>query len=699
MKRTNDLLVEIGTEELPPADVRPALSQLEAGVRRALGDLRIEVGQVTTHGTPRRLLVFCTDVATRQAPVVRTVKGPAAHVAYDRDGRPTQAAVGFARSQGVPVESLQVDDVGGRRYVLASLREAGRPTAQIIPQAFVDVVGSLTFSKTMRWGSGDARFVRPVRWVLALFGTQVLHLEIAGVRAGRKTFGHRVLSAGTRVVKSPREYFRVLRAGHVILDADERQRRITTESTALAAEVHSRVQLDPKLVEETVMTTEHPVALRGAFSREFLSLPQEVLVTVMQHHQKYFPIVDRQQRVQPYFIAVRDGGRQHLALVRESHEWVLRARLADARFFFDEDRARRLEDYVPALAGLVVQAQQGTMADKTRRLGQLASQVAGVLQLGPQAQASLRRVVLLCKADLVTHLVGEFPELQGVVGGIYASLDGEDADVAQAIREHYHPTGAGDQPPKSLLGALLGVIDRVDTLVGALAAGLAPTGSQDPYGLRRAAQGLVEILLAHHLPLPLTPLIAEAVAGYGKARDELVGQVADFVWQRLRAYLVDRGLRYDLVDAALAVRSDVILEAAERAHALQAFAARAEFVRLYVAYDRASRILTTDGEAVPDPGLFEVDAERTLYEASTAAQTAVADATQRRDYIRALEVLVPLAGPVDQLFEDVLIMTPDPRVQANRLALLRRVVRVFRAVADFSKVVMADATNQGRTAH
>ncbi len=699
MKRTHELLVEIGTEELPPADVRPALQQLEAGVRKALGGLRVDVGKITTYGTPRRLVVFCTDVATRQAPVVRTVKGPAAHVAYDRDGRPTQAAIGFARSQGVPVESLQVEDAGGRRYVIASLREAGGPTARIFPPAFVDVVSNLMFSKTMRWGSGDARFVRPVRWVLALFGTQVMRLEIAGVRAGRRTFGHRVLSEGARVVKSPRGYFRVLRAGHVILEADERQRRITSESTALAAEVHGLVQLDPKLVEETVMTTEHPVALRGAFNREFLSLPQEVLVTVMQHHQKYFPIVDRQRRLQPYFIAVRDGGRQHLALVRESHEWVLRARLADARFFFDGDRARRLEDYVPALAGLVVQAQQGTLADKTRRLGQLAAHVAEVLQLDPTAQAGLRRAALLCKADLVTHLVGEFPELQGIVGGIYASLDGEDPDVAQAIREHYHPIGAGDPPPKSLLGALLSAIDRVDTLVGALAAGLAPTGSQDPYGLRRAAQGLIEILLAHHLPLPLTPLIAEAVRGYGKAADELVREVTDFVWQRLRAHLIDRGLRYDLVDAALAVRRDVVLEAAERAHALQAFAARAEFVRLYVAFDRASRILTAHEEAAPDPKLFEVSAERKLFEASTAAQAAVADATQKRDYLRALEALVPLAGPVDQLFEDVLIMTPDPRVQANRLALLGGVARVFRAVADFSKVVMTDATNQGRTTH
>jgi len=415
----------------------------------------------------------------------------------------------------------------------------------------------------------------------------------------------------------------------------------------------------------------------------------------MQHHQKYFPVVDRQQRLQSYFIAVRDGGRSHLTQVRESHEWVLQARLADARFFLKEDRARRLEGYVPELAGLVLQAQLGTMADKTQRLGQLASHISDVLRLSPEVHAKLNRAVVLCKADLVTHLVQEFPELQGVVGGIYASLDGEDADVAQAIREHYRPTGAADQAPQGLAGAILGVIDRTDTVVGLLVAGLAPSGSQDPYGLRRAAQGLIEILLAHHLPISLTSLITAAVQAYGKTNDKLVEQVRDFVWQRLRTYLIDRGLRYDLVDAALAASADIVLDAAERAYVLQAYSARPEFVRLYVAFDRASRILTANGTAAPDPGLFEVDAERVLYAATRTAQAAVAEAVKRRDYLRALQALVPLADPIDQLFVDVLIMAPDPQVQANRLALLRRVADIFRAVADFSKVVMADdARNQ-----
>lgn len=688
MSATADLLLEIGTEELPPADVRPALQQLETGVRRVLGELRIQCARVQAFGTPRRLVVFGAAVSTRQRPAVRDVKGPAARIAYEHDGRPTQAAIGFARSQGIPVEALHVAEVDGGRYVVASLREPGRSTTAVLPHALGEVVSSLAFSKTMRWGAGEARFARPVRWVLALFGSQVLRLEVAGVRAGRKTYGHRVLSPGMRTISHPPAYFRLMRRSFVILDPDERQRRIVTQSKALTAEIRGVPLVDPHLLEETVMTAEHPVALRGKFSREFLSLPPEVLITVMQHHQKYFPVEDRQHRLLPYFIAIRDGGPHHLSTVRESHEWVLWARFADARFFIKEDRTHRLEDYVPALEGLVLQAQLGTMADKTRRLIRLAAHVAQTLGLDRSAQDNLERAARSCKADLVTRLVGEFPELQGVIGGIYATLDGEPIDVAQAIGEHYRPAGAGDRPPTTLTGALLGLVDRCDTLVGAFAAGLAPTGSQDPYGLRRAGQGVIEIIWAHNLSLSLSDLVGAAAAGFGKVAREGIDAVLEFLQQRLRALLVDRGIRYDLVDAALAASGVEILGAAERAHALQAFAARAEFAWLYTAYDRASRILTAAAAPTPDPRLFESQAERILYERATAVQTQVAAAVQAREYGRALEALGQFVAPVDRFFEDVLVMAPDPQVRANRLALLRLVVTVFRVIADFSKVVM-----------
>lgn len=684
-----DLLLEIGTEELPPHDVRPAMEQLASGVRAALEELRIAVGSVRGYATSRRLIVFAADVANRQRPAERQVRGPAAAAAFDAQGRPTQAAVGFARSQRVRVEDLQVVAASGRRYVVAALEEPGRPAAAVLPDALAAIIGRLSFSKTMRWGDGDSRFARPVRWVVALLGTRVLTLQVAGLRAGRRTYGHRTLGGRGHLVKSPRHYVQMMRVAKVIVDPDDRRRRIESQAGALAAQVGGTPVLDPKLLEETVMSVEHPEALRGAFSEEFLSLPKEVLVTVMQHHQKYFPVEDRQHRLRPYFVAVRDGGRRHIATVRQGHQWVLEARLADARFFFNEDRKKRLEKYLPLLDGLTFQAQLGTMGDKTRRLTALARVLAGMALLDGHTTEALLRAATLCKADLVTHLVGEFPELQGTIGQIYAAMDGEATEVARAIGEHYRPTGAGDSAPKTQTGAFLGLIDKCDTLVGALAAGLAPTGSQDPYGLRRAAQGIVEIIMMLRLSIPLSKLVQAAAEGYGRGADRLE-EVTEFVRQRLRAILIDRGLRYDVVDAALAVSDDDLLAAADRAEALQAIADRPEFVRLYVAYDRASRILTAEAGDRIDAALFEAPAEHELLAKARAVGPQVRAAVEGGDYRQALERLLPLAAPVDRIFDDVLIMAPDVRVRANRLALLKEVANVFLLVADFSRIVVSE---------
>lgn len=692
-----DLLIEIGTEELPPREVRSALSQLASGLRASLDDLRIGVGDIQSFGTPRRLVIICRDVAGRQRPAVREVRGPAASAGFDSDGHPTQAALGFARSQGVPVEDLRILQVGDRRYVVAVIEERGRSTAAVLPEAVASAVSKLSFAKMMRWGEGEARFARPVRWVLALLGDRLLRLTIAGVLAGRKTNGHRVLSPRVRSVRDVRHYFEMLRSAGVIIDPDERQRLIETQARTLAVEVNGTPILDPQLLEETVMSVEHPQTLRGEFGEEFLSLPKEVLVTVMQHHQKYFAIEDRQHRLRPYFIAVRDGDRRHLATVRQSHEWVLQARLADARFFFDEDRKHRLQDYVPKLEGLIFHAQLGTMAEKTRRLVALARHLAALLMLdGHTTEASLRAAAL-CKADLVTHLVTEFPELQGTIGRIYAELDGEPTEVARAIEEHYRPTGADDSPPKSEVGALLGLIDKCDSLVGALSAGLGPTGSQDPYGLRRAAQGMVDIIQMLRLSLPVAALVTAAAEGYGQRRSDVRDEAIEFLRQRLRTLLIDRGHRYDLVDAALTVAGDDLLAAADRARALQAYQSRPEFARLYVAYDRASRILGADAAAAIDPALFEASVETALFEAINVISPRVRDAVAARDYQRAMETLLTLADPVNRIFDDVLIMAPDPRVRANRLALLRSVVELFRLVADFSKVVMQTGNGERGT--
>lgn len=698
-----DLLLEVGTEELPPGDVGPAMAQLGNSIATALRELRLEAGHLTTYATPRRLAVHVKDVADRQRPAERRVRGPAVNAAYDAQGRPTQAALGFARSQGVPVESLEMaEEAGGRRYVVAILKEQGSPAAAVLPGPIAAAITGLVFTKTMRWGNGDARFARPIRWLVALLGAQVLPVEVAGVRAGRVTYGHRALAPGPRLIRRPSDYASTLNAVKVMVDPAQRRRSIEQQALRLAGQVEGRVLLDPRLLEETVMSVEHPYALRGAFDRAFLSLPREVLVTVMQHHQKYFPVEDGQARLLAAFIAVRDGGATHAATVRQGHEWVLAARLADAKFFFQEDRKKRLEDYVPMLDGLVFQAQLGTMGDKTRRLVALTKVLASLVPLDGRTAESLERAALLCKADLVTRLVGEFPELQGTIGQIYATLDGEATDVARASSEHYRPVGAGDSAPKTHLGALLGLLDKGDTLVGAVGAGLMPTGSQDPYGLRRAAQGVVEIVLMLRLKLHLLVFLEQVRRQYtlqnlpaAKGRpaagpSDAPEQVTELLRQRLRATLIERGIRYDVADAALAVSGDDLLGAASRAEAIAAIAARPEFASLYVAYDRASRILSRDAADGIDPALFEAPVERALFETVLRVEQPVAQAAGGGDYGAALERLQSLVRPVNQIFDDVLIMAPDPRVRANRLALMRSVVGVFRQVADFSKIVMSE---------
>lgn len=697
-----DLLLEVGTEELPPGDIGPAVAQLGESIAKALQELRLQAGPISTYASPRRLAVFAKSVSERQRPAERQVRGPAASAAYDAEGRPTQAAVGFARSQGIAVDALEAVEVGGRRYVAAVIKEEGRPAAEVLPAAIAPAITNLSFTKTMRWGSGEARFSRPIRWLVALFGTQVLRLEVVGVRAGRITYGHRTLAPAPRPIRRPSDYVATLKAAKVIVDPKERKRGIEQQSRQLADQVQGRVMLDSRLLEETVMSVERPFALRGAFDRMFLSLPREVLVTVMQHHQKYFPVEDTSSRLLPVFIAIRDGASAHANIVRQGHEWVLAARLADAKFFFQEDRKNRLEEYVPMLEGLVFQARLGTMGDKTRRLVALSKVLASLASLDGRTLESLERGALLSKADLVTRLVGEFPELQGTIGHIYAAMDGEATDVARAIEEQYRPRGAGDSAPKTHLGALLGLLDKTDTLVGAISAGLMPTGSQDPFGLRRAAQGVVEIVMMLHLKLSLRGFLEEVQRQYAmqklpdgrprpeSAAAEVPGQVMELLRQRMRATLMERGTRYDIADAALAVSGDDLLGAASRAEALSALAKRPEFAALYIAYDRASRILGRDAGDGIDPALFEAPIEHALFETMEKVKQPVAQAAVGGDYTAALERLRPLVSPVNQIFDDVLIMAPDARVRANRLALMRSVVDIFRNVADFSKIVMSE---------
>jgi glycyl-tRNA synthetase beta chain len=699
------LVFEIGTEELPPQAAWDGARQLAEQAPRAFESARIAVGRVSSFSTPRRLVLIATDVEPRQRDLVREVRGPAVRVAYDAQGRPTAAAEGFAGGQGVPVSALERRVTPQGEYVYAVRREPGAAAAKVLGTLLPELAASLTFPKAMRWGTGTVRFARPVRWLVALLGSQVIACEFAGVAAGRRTYGHRILHPAAVSVPRAASYETVLKRSFVLLDPEERRRRIADAAREAAGEIGGRVVLDADLLDETVQLLEWPEAFVGRFADEFLALPREVLITVMQHHQKYFAVEDAGGALLPVFVGVRNGDRRGLAIVREGNEWVLRARLADGRFFFEEDRKRRLADRVQGLQDLVFLDRLGTMADKTARLERVAGVLTRLLHLAPSQGDLLRRAAHLSKADLITQVVRELPELQGVMGGIYARLDGEPAAVADAIREQYLPRGT--VLPSTPIGAYLALADKADTLLSALAAGMAPSGSQDPYGLRRAAAGIVAIILRRGMRLSLADLARGAGAAAGPDGARVLEEWRSTLRQRLRAMLIDEGISYDTVDAALDAGADDLVDAAARARALWEFRRTAAFAGVYTAFDRAARILPDGAPGPVHEDLCAAPAERALLQSLRDAQTdarawaALGDPTAgdgtapeadelARRYRAALERLAALAAPVDRFFEDVLVMDPDEGVRQNRLALLAGVVALVRPIADLSRVVVGE---------
>ncbi len=686
------LVFEIGTEELPPAAAWDGARQLREAAAAAFEAARIPAGEIRAYSTPRRLVLIAEAVAARQEDLVREVRGPAARVAFTPEGGPTQAAEGFARAQGVPVGTLERRTTPQGEYVYAVRREPGGPSVRVLAELLPGLGQGLTFPRPMRWGTGTVRFARPVRWLLALLGRRVVPCEFAGVRSGRKTVGNRALYPRALAVPSADAYEPALRRGYVVLDPAERRRRITEEVTGAARQAGGHPILDPDLLEEQVQLVEWPTAFAGRFAEEFRTLPREVLITVMQHHQKYFAVEDAGGRLLPAFVAVRNGGTRGLGTVREGNEWVLRARLADARFFFEEDRKRPLAARVPELADLVFLDRLGTMARKTQRLEHLADRLRQMLGLEPQRGAHLARAAHLSKADLVTQMVRELPELQGTIGGIYARLDGEPASVADAIGEQYLPRGAA--LPRSEIGAYLALMDKADTLVGALAQKIIPSGSEDPYGLRRAAQGIVSIILDRRIRVKIRSELASAVLdAYGitdqTGRTEACELTLDLIWQRLRSALIEEGISYDTVDAVFAWCDDPA-DAAARARALWAFRQRPEFSRVYMAFDRASRILPAEFDGAVQPDGLAHPAERALLSTLEATRPRVLSALEAGRYGEALGDLSRLADPVDRFFTDVLVMAEDTAVRANRLGLLRDVRNLIGKVANLSRVVVGE---------
>lgn len=683
-----DLLLEVGFEELPARFVDPAAKQLAEGVASRLDELSLSYTSLAVYSTPRRLAVLVSGLAELQPDRVSEVKGPPKNIAYDEEGQLTKAGAGFARSQGVSPEDLFIQPFQGVDYVFARKHQKGQPTLSLLPEALSSAVLSLSFPKNMRWGSCDLRFARPLRWIVALFGEDVVPFSVGPVTSSRLSWGHRQLARGPVELRHAGEYLARLADAYVMADPVERRETIRRQITSLAREHGGEVLLDEALLDEVTNLVEYPTSFCGCFQQEYLEVPAEVLITTMQEHQRYFPITDSEGRLLPLFIGVRNGADNHLETVVIGNEKVLAARLADAKFFYDEDRKHSLESYLAKLKGVVFQEGLGTMYDKVERLMLLAPKVADAL--GLDSREVVERTARLCKADLATQMVYEFPELQGIMGEKYALLSGEPADVARGIAEHYQPRFSGDSLPETLPGKIVGLADKLDTLVGYFALGKIPTGSQDPFALRRQAQGVVQILLANDYDISLARLLDMAQEGYSgvSLTDERKASLIDFLLARLRVYLLDQGYAYDTIDAVLASGEDRAPRLAARVKALEEFRRVPEFLDLHVAFERAANLAAKGKSVEYHPDCF-TDADSEFFQAVTGLKTTVSGQLEAGDYQAALTSLAGFRPAVDAFFDRVMIMDKDDHVRTNRLSMLQETVSVFRAFADFQAIVVS----------
>ncbi|MBE3583112.1 MAG: glycine--tRNA ligase subunit beta [Limnochordaceae bacterium] len=708
--QVRDLLVEIGTEELPARFVDSGSEQLAQQLAAGLDQQGVSHGDLRRLATPRRLAVLVREVATLQKEQVIEKRGPSRQAGLTAEGTPTQAAIGFAKANGVPVESLEVRSTPQGEYLFAVRRQPGRPTAEVLPEIVKTAIAAIAFPRTMRWGDLTERFARPVRWLVVLFGSDVIPVTSKGVSSGRATYGHRQLGPGPWALSQPADYENVLYQVGVVADPERRRQQLLSQVNQAAAAAGGQAVLAPGLVAEVTNLVEWPTAFVGHFDPAFLELPEPVLITPMQHHQRYFPVRDANGRLLPLFVGVRNGGTEGLAGVAAGNERVLQARLEDARFYFTQDLDKPLGAYSEALEGIVFQEQLGTMAAKVRRIVALTEWVGRQLLLPDDVLATGRRAAQLCKNDLATRVVSEFDELQGVIGREYARRAGEPEAVAVAIGEQYLPRGAADALPATPAGALLSVSDRIDTLAGYFSIGMVPSGSQDPYALRRQALGLLRILLERGWHLDLRQTLERALEQYPPRQGApAVSQVAEEIWRfvadRERALLIEQGLRYDLVDAALLAAGADPVGAAARAHALHATAAHGEFDDLAVAYGRAFHILRQAQFTASDRTEQELRARWDALAAERAADHPGAEAELLEATLRVAgrveayarqerwqEAIVELSGlrqAIDRFFTEVLVMDPDPQVRRYRLQLLDFFVRVAGRVAAWEKVVPA----------
>ena len=677
-----DLLFEIGAEEIPAGFMPNILGQLKQLAETKLNDAHLPFESIATYGTPRRLALIVKGLADTSAEISERHKGPSASIAYDADGNATKAAIGFARGKGLDVADLVVED----GYIYAETKTAGVPAKDIVTDMLPQLITGLNFPKSMHWGNLDAKFVRPVRWLVALLDEEVIPVEFATVKSGNVTRGHRFLGADEITIKNAASYVDTLKENFVMVDQDARRELISKQLHDMAASKNASIVWDDDLLEEINYLVEWPTALCGGFEESYLALPDAAIITPMKDHQRYFPLVDQDGKLLPMFLTVRNGSDHSIEVVQAGNERVLRARLDDAKFFFNEDRKKPLIDRQDGLTKIVFQEGLGNLADKTERLLKLGRVFGEECGLHEDAAVVLERATELAKTDLTTGMVTEFTELQGVMGKEYALLDGESPEVAEAIFEQYLPRFAGDVLPQTEAGKVLSIIDKVDNIVATFSRGLIPTGSQDPYALRRQTIGILNILLGSEWNISLRPIFKASMELLNVAadkQDELLGQVEEFFTLRLKNIFLDREVPHHVIDLLLSNNELSVADAEGLVNALLANRID-ENVELVQAYTRMYNLVKDVEYTGVNSDLLKEDAEKALFEAASKASEASLAAWEANDYAAVVAVPATLVPAINKFFEDVMVMDKDEAIKSNRLQLVRLAYSVMAIIGDIS---------------
>ena len=677
-----DLLFEIGAEEIPAGFMPNILGQLKQLAETKLNDAHLPFESIETYGTPRRLALIVKGLADASAEISERHKGPSASIAYDADGNATKAAIGFARGKGLDVADLVVED----GYIYAETKTAGVPAKDIVSEMLPQLITGLNFPKSMHWGDLDAKFVRPVRWLVALLDEEVIPVEFATVQSGNVSRGHRFLGADEITIKNAASYIDTLKENFVMVDQDARRELISKQLYDMAASKNASIVWDDDLLEEINYLVEWPTALCGGFEESYLALPDAAIITPMKDHQRYFPLVDQEGKLLPMFLTVRNGSDHSIEVVQAGNERVLRARLDDAKFFFNEDRKKPLIDRQDGLTKIVFQEGLGNLADKTERLLKLGRVFGEECGLHEDAAVVLERATELAKTDLTTGMVTEFTELQGVMGKEYALLDGESKEVAEAIFEQYLPRFAGDVLPQTEAGKVLSIIDKVDNIVATFSRGLIPTGSQDPYALRRQTIGILNILLGSEWNISLRPIFKASMELLNVAADkqeELLNQVEEFFTLRLKNIFLDREVPHHVIDLLLSNNELSVADAEGLVNALLANRID-ENVELVQAYTRMYNLVKDVEYTGVNSDLLKEDTEKALFEAASKASEASLAAWEAGDYAAVVAVPATLVPTINQFFEDVMVMDKDEAIKANRLQLVRLAYSVMAIIGDIS---------------